>query len=116
MEIKRCPECEKNIPATATRCRCGWVARAAQSSHIPCAFAGCPASAMLRVWTKTGWAKVCFEHDKKIVTDRAVEYCKARGLDTVEKQRAWLMGNRATWKRAPVEISDDERDIEDIPF
>lgn len=116
-ETKPCPNCERFIPVTAIECRCGWKAKEAASTWIPCAFAGCGTSATIKAKTKTGWANVCVEHDVALAQKRADEVCKALGLDTVAKQRAWLLNNGKMPRslRANIENQPDPED-ESIPF
>ena len=66
MAESACPDCGGKIGIKATRCRCGWkMPGSAQQNetprrpHIQCCVEGCPNSANVRVWTKTGWANVC---------------------------------------------------------
>jgi hypothetical protein len=116
-ETKPCPECERYLPVSAIACRCGWKAPQAAPTWIPCAFAGCGTSATLKVKTKTGWANVCLDHDVALVQKRANEVCKELGLDTVAKQRAWLLKNGKMPRSLRVNI---EREVsaeeESIPF
>jgi hypothetical protein len=116
-ETKPCPECERYLPVSAIACRCGWKAPQAAPTWIPCAFAGCGTSATLKVKTKTGWANVCLDHDVTLVQKRANEVCKELGLDTVAKQRAWLLKNGKMPRSLRVNI---EREVsaeeESIPF
>ena len=82
------------------------------SPPIECCFAGCPNSATLKVKTKTGWANVCLKHDLKIVQERADEYCRKLGLDTVERQREWLLKNKPMVKKYPMrEPGCDDEEI-----
>lgn len=116
-ETKPCPECERYIPVSAIQCRCGWQAPQAASNYIACAFSGCPRSALVRTLTKSGWANVCPEHDVALVQKSADEYCKARGLDTTEKKRAFVLATVRGMKRkfTPPDMRV-EREEEPIPF
>jgi hypothetical protein len=60
----QCPECKGLLSKSAIKCRCGWLASVtvAAREHIQCCFAGCATSALVRVWTKTGFANVCTGH------------------------------------------------------
>lgn len=89
--------------------------------YIACAFAGCPHSATIRTQTKTGWANVCPAHDVALVQKSADEYCKARGLDTTEKKRAYVLQTVKGMKRkfTPPDMREpvvEEPEAEEIPF
>lgn len=122
-ETKPCPECERFIPVSAVRCRCGWTAPQGKTDYVACAMVGCPTSATIRAKTKTGWANVCDVHDKLIVQKRADAYCLERGLDTVQKQRDWVLKHlkipqlrRAMEKPVIAEPTVTVMDEESIPF
>lgn len=86
--------------------------------YIACVFAGCPNSAKIRTRTKTGWANVCIDHDKLLVQKSADEYCKARGLDTTAKKRAFVLETVRGMKRkfTPPAMREPEDEAESIPF
>jgi hypothetical protein len=115
-ETKPCPECERYLPVTAVACRCGWKAPQAAPSWVPCCFAGCPTNATLKVKTKTGWASVCEKHDLELVQKRADQVCKELGLDTVQKQREWLLKNGKMPRALRVKVETQETEDESIPF
>jgi hypothetical protein len=115
-ESKPCPQCERFIPVTAVECRCGWKAKEAASTWIPCAFPGCPTNASIRARTKTGWANVCPDHDVTLAQKRADETCKAMGLDTVAKQREWLLKNGKMPRVLRAKVETQEPEDESIPF
>ena len=120
-ETKPCPECDKFIPVSAVKCRCGWTAPQGKDSYIACAFAGCPRSAMIHTKTKTGWANVCIEHDLVLVQKSADAYCKALGLNTTAEKRAYVLQMVRGMKRkfTPPDLKSDEqfeREAESIPF
>lgn len=87
--------------------------------YIACCFSGCPNSAIIRTRTKTGWANVCADHDKLLVQKSADEYCKARGLDTTEKKRKFVLETVRGMKRKftpPDMVPEVDREAESIPF
>ena len=114
METKSCPDCNKSIAVTATRCRCGWKEHAATQTrpHVDCCFEGCGKSAIVKERTKTGWANVCYDHMMKLANDSAKEYCANLGLYTPEDCRQWLRKNKLTVKRAPVREPGEDTDEE----
>jgi hypothetical protein len=116
LETKPCPECDRYMPITAVACRCGWKAKEAASTWIPCAFAGCGTSATIKAKTKTGWANVCPDHDVALAQKRADEVCKSMGLDTVQKQREWLLKNGKMPRALRVKVETQEPEDESIPF
>lgn len=68
-ERKLCPDCGSGLGASATKCRCGWTYSGNVVAFMPridCSFSGCSANAICRVFTKTGWAKVCMNHYERI--------------------------------------------------
>lgn len=88
----------------------------APRQHIDCGFVGCGVSATIRTRTKTGWMNVCPEHDRVLVQKSADAYCKARGLDTTEKKRAFVLATVRGMKAKFTPQYQDEREEESIPF
>jgi hypothetical protein len=115
-ETKPCPECERYMPITAVACRCGWKAPQSAPNWVPCCFDGCPTNASIRARTKTGWANVCPDHDVTLAQKRADETCKAMGLDTVAKQREWLLKNGKMPRVLRAKVETQEPEDESIPF
>ena len=60
----QCPDCGSGLGAKAIKCRCGWSAAAsvAPRPRVSCCYSSCLNEALVRVWTKTGWANVCEPH------------------------------------------------------
>ena len=64
----KCPDCYRRIPEGRIKCLCGWSPLAASAVHMrgpDCAHAECQSSALVRVYTPTGWANLCPEHYAK---------------------------------------------------
>lgn len=86
----------------------------------PCGYEPCRLSSKIKIKTKTGWLNVCEKHYHEYHLARARETCEAMGLDTVEKQRAYVLKNvRALAKRYTQNIpatrepgqDDEEREL-----
>lgn len=101
IETVRCPGCEKSIPITASRCRCGWASEKASVRWVDCAFDTCRTRAIVRHRTPAGWANLCERHAMEINQERADDYCEALGLKTIAQKREWLRQNKPTIKRVP---------------
>lgn len=61
--------------------------------RVPCVYAGCAHPAILAVWTKTGWARLCEHHRAFRMQQSAEKYCAERGLKTVAQMRAFVLEN-----------------------
>lgn len=60
---KLCVRCKRRIEAAAISCVCGWTeSQSTNRQHIDCCMDGCQRGALVRVFTKTGWANVCETH------------------------------------------------------
>lgn len=82
-----CQNCKRRIPDIAESCRCGWTKESArEAGFVHCANETCPACAVARVKTPTGYANFCPQHYEDYFTKQAEIFCGSRALDTVEKQ------------------------------
>jgi len=112
--LNNCPECSGKLGNKATRCRCGWtqpgapreVSGAPARPLIPCCFQNCLEGALVRVWTKTGWANVCVTHYPKIETVLR----KVDSWQTLEVRKAYEAS--ADYRRrhgvTPAEVAERE--------
>jgi len=104
----KCKECGNEF--RGHKCACGWSRQkqVENSSHPPllCATAGCPYEARVRVGklvqvkglngplhgVYTGpWLNLCHSCRDEHVRRENLEWCKAHGLDTPEKQREFRL-------------------------
>lgn len=61
-----------------------------QTEGLSCAHANCGITPNTRVKTATGWAAVCWQHYDEFFQAIARDWCFTRGLDTREKQDAFV--------------------------
>ena len=54
---------------------------------LPCE--RCVDPARVRVRTAAGWQNLCHKCNDRLIQAEAEDYCKAHGLDTLEKQKAY---------------------------
>lgn len=88
----KCPDCREPLEIEATKCRCGWKAamtpgRVAHSDKpvVHCATVGCEQPAFSRV----GDRNLCQACADRVRHEEADAFCRSKGLDTVEKKRAF---------------------------
>lgn len=101
---KLCERCKRRIKADALSCVCGWSIAAVtedRGQHIQCCFSGCPRSGIVKTWTKTGWAHVCFEDYGRLeYTPRPTDNPHVRSV------RAAYEKSNAFKRRQPGHISE----------
>ena len=94
VETKACPTCDRQLPVTAVKCRCGWVAAKADPTHSWCEYTvGCPNNAILKEKTANGWMRICEQHSLQIAQEHADDVCRRLGLKNPAEQRAWVLAN-----------------------
>jgi hypothetical protein len=71
---------------------------------VQCCFAMCPAPAIMRVRTKTGWANVCEKHEIEIRNREVRQWLRSVGLEREpgESMKAW-MARTIAWLKANAE-------------
>ena len=94
VETTPCPKCDRELPVTAVKCRCGWLAAKADPARVECEYTlGCPDNAILKEKTVTGWIKICEKHSMQLAQQKADAACQKLGLKTPAEQRAWVLAN-----------------------
>jgi len=96
----RCPDCRGELADTATYCGCGWKRKADAAPVTPRPICvRCPSTADVKIKVNGIWLFLCHACDSKQRKMEADEYCKTHGLNTIEKQKAWLLQNKLTIKK-----------------
>lgn len=94
--FNQCPDCSVDLPSGAMKCACGWRKRVSKAERprrepIPCAHDGCAHDSILSLKLRTGWANLCRGHYEHHIQLAADKFNREHGLDTREKQRAFIM-------------------------
>lgn len=94
----QCPDCRGRLASGAIKCGCGWNAMSGPV-HIDCAHIECTHSAIAKIQTPLGWAKVCHKHYVQHYHEKAKERCAEKGLHTPQQCRDWLKKNKLNLKK-----------------
>ena len=83
-----CPECHGALSIGAVKCRCGWKAADLRETYA-CAHDGCNRPAVLKRKVNNVAVNLCRYHDDFHVSQEAKEFCKSKGLTTVDQMRVF---------------------------
>jgi hypothetical protein len=80
---------------------------------VPCAHQGCTTDATLKLHLPTGWANVCRPHAEQHWQREADQFNRVNGLDTREKQLAFIAGKLASLKLKGLPMREPGQDDEE---
>lgn len=114
--MNRCPECDAPLGASAIACRCGWRNGAKQMvvELIPCAHESCGQSALCRIKTPTGWARLCLPHYEQHFAEQGRRAMTEYGLDRQDgvSHEEWKKTVMEAWKELAMKSTVSKRWIE----